>query len=152
MRHISNLNQTLLHLAKIFQWFLKWFSPPPGIDPGTRGERQWSWPQPWPRQDLRGWQCFWRRENYLFNLCMSVTESLMAHQTSVFSGNAEPIIYLLSTLSWNLGSWIYWDLIDSLTFNTFAGTYEPSDIPMPWVIRNSLQVGPTWIASRPNIM
>ena len=31
--------------------------------------------------------------------------------------------------------------------NTFTG-----DIPMRWVIRDSLQVGPTWIASRPTIM
>ena len=51
--HILNLSQTLLHL--FFQWMIQYFKsflPLPGIFPGTRGEQQWSSPQPCPRQHL----------------------------------------------------------------------------------------------------
>ena len=61
----------------------------------------------------------------LLNLCMSVTESLIAHHTRVFSGSADTIIHLLleDIFHSDLNPWL-------LNSNTFAGAFQPSDIPM----------------------
>ena len=54
---------------------------------GGKSLQHWQWKKKPPRLAMA-------REN-LLNLCMSVTESLMAHHTSVFSGRADAIKHLL---------------------------------------------------------